>query len=292
METLAPIINRTVLMSDAENFSNVVELNIYTDEEKQPDLEAARDDHERVREALGSAGIHVFQRRSPEGCQDGIYTANWAFCHKDMAIMANLPNVRQAESYHAKRILWGLNKKIIEIPQGIRYSGQGDTLPCGDTLFVGKGYRTDAVMAKILKNLMPEYNVVSIQTVPQLDERGEPVINKVSGWEDSPFYDIDLAMGVVKPGMIAWCPEAFLPESQDLIAGLKDVEKIEIDYTEATELFASNFISTGRKVVMGNAPKLQAALEAKGLETVSLETKEIKKGGGFIRCIALTIDND
>lgn len=287
-----PIINRTVLMSDAENFSNVVELNIYTDENKQPDLEAAREDHAKVKEALEDAGIHVFKRQSPKGCQDGIYTANWAFCRGGYAVMASLPNVRQAETPHARRILWGLDKRIIEPPRGMRYSGQGDTLVCGDTMFVGRGYRTDAIMAKFLKNLFPEHNVVSVQTVPQLDEHNQPVINHVSGWEDSPFYDIDLAMGVVRPGLIAWCPEAFLPESQDKIDALRDVEKIEISYEEATKTFASNFVSTGKKVIMGEAPKLAAELQARGLETVSLDTKEIKKGGGFIRCISLTLDNE
>ena len=293
-----PIINRTVMMSDAEHFS-VKELNLYSHEAIQPNNEMARAEHEMVKLALERAGVTVIQVASPEECQDGIYTANWAFCSGDTAVAAKLPNARQGEQHYAQERLRELGKTII-VPECQRYSGQGDTLVCGDTMFVGSGYRTDKQMhdflADTFKTREQNYQIVPVQTVPAV-KNNVPIINRVSHWPDSKFYDIDLAMGIIRPpiddepGLIAWCPEAFTVESQQAIAAL-DIAKIEVDIKEAEQGFACNFISTGHRVVMGaGAPKLQAAIESYGLETETLEIQELVKGGGFIRCIALTLDN-
>ncbi len=284
------IFNQRVLMSDANHFRNVVELNRYSHEDDQPDNALARVEHELVKQAFISAGIDVTQVASPIGCQDGIYTANWAFCMDDIAVMAHLPNVRQAEQPCAEQVLRSLGKRVIKPPRRLRYSGQGDTLACGDTLFVGQEYRSDSEMADFLEATFPGRHIVRVQTVPAIED-GKPVINRVSGWPDSDFYDIDLAMGVVEPGLIAWCPEAFTAKSQRAIERLRDIEKIEISYEEATEKFASNFVSTGDTVIMGRAPKLAASLEERGKKTVQLETEQINKAGGFIRCVSLTLDN-
>jgi N-dimethylarginine dimethylaminohydrolase len=40
------------------------------------------------------------------------------------------------------------------------------------------------------------------------------------------------------------------------------------------------------------APKLQAAIQAKGLEVIALDVEELMKGGGFIRCTSLTLNNE
>jgi N-dimethylarginine dimethylaminohydrolase len=40
-----------------------------------------------------------------------------------------------------------------------------------------------------------------------------------------------------------------------------------------------------------HAPQLQAAIEAKGLRAITPEIQELAKGGGYIRCTTLTLDN-
>ena len=40
-----------------------------------------------------------------------------------------------------------------------------------------------------------------------------------------------------------------------------------------------------------DAPDLRAALEARGLTTVTPTVRELGKGGGYIRCTTLTLDN-
>lgn len=304
MKTETPLINRSVLMSDTDNYEGVIELNLYSDENIQPDKNLAKIEHDAFGDALRKVGISVLKRRSAKGCQDSVYTANWAFCRGDVAVMAKLPNARHAEERHAERILWGLGKKTIHPPLSIeRYSGQGDTLLCGNVLFVGSGYRTDPEMAEYLQHLWPDYTVVPVQTVPKLDDDGEPVINKVSGWEDSEFYDIDLAIGIIRPptlegrGLIAVCREAFTDSSLERIekaASENNIDIIYVSYDEAVTAFACNFISNGRDAVVMSegAPQFEEDLSRLSIRSILCKLKELNKAGGGGRCVGLTLDNE
>ncbi|HMU12157.1 MAG TPA: hypothetical protein PKA97_02450, partial [Candidatus Nanoperiomorbaceae bacterium] len=111
-----------------------------------------------------------------------------------------------------------------------------------------------------------------------------------SGWPDSFFYDIDLAMAVIREDLIAYCPEAFDEASRAKIANLP-VEKIIVSYDEAVKGFACNLVSTGETVIMSNhAPKLKDELARRGLAVLTPQVDELVRGGGFIRCVSLTLD--
>lgn len=277
-------------MSGAHYFDDSFAINAYMDAAIQVSTEKAMAEHQAIREALRQAGIEVKQVAPPQDCQDGVYTANWGLCRGNKVILSSLPNKRQAETPYAEQVLEVLDKEIIKVPDGLRFSGQGDALPCGNLLFTGSQYRTDIEVHPFIADTLG-FEVISLQTIPKTDDNGKPIINDVTGWPDSFFYDIDLALAVLRTDLIAWCPEAFLPESQDKISALP-IEKIEVSLEEAMQGFACNLVSTGETVVMSaHAPYLQAAIEAKGLKTITPEVAELGKGGGYIRCTSLTLNN-
>ena len=132
--------------------------------------------------------------------------------------------------------------------------------------------------------------VIGVRTIPDLDDNSQPVINSVTGWPDSYFYDLDLALSVLSPNLIAWCPEAFDAPSQDKISAL-NVDKIEVSIHEARNAFACNLVSTGETVIMSDrAPDFKAKLESRGFKTITPHITELSKGGGYIRCCSLTLD--
>ncbi len=279
-------INQKVLMSGAE-FFGVEELNPYEHKDLQPDVKQAIWEHQLLRKSFNDAGIEVIKVPAPANCQDGIYTANWGLCWQNKVVLSSLPNLRQAEEPYARKVFTDLGFEVITPPG--RFSGQGDCLPCGNYLFVGSNYRTDKTMHRFLEDLYG-CEVVGVETVPATDSEGKPIINKVTGWPDSYFYDLDLALAVLSPELIAWCPEAFTLDSRNKIAALP-LEKIEVSLSEAIDGFACNLVSTGKQVIMSSrAPQLQAAIEAHGFETITPEIHELIKGGGYIRCCSLTLD--
>lgn len=291
-------INQKVLMSGADYFSDEFAINAHMDANVPVNIEKAKAEHEQIRYAMGEAGIEVVKVSPPEGCQDGIYTANWALARGNKAVMASLPNKRKNEEPYAEKTLRDLGFEIIKVPEGMHFSGQGDALPCGNYLFMGSVYRTSPEAHEFVGQSLG-FDVVSLQAKPlrTLFGRGKAVINPTTGWPDSYYYDIDLALSVIKApdgdkkGLIAWCPEAFMKESAAKIRALP-IERIEVSLKEAKKAFACNLVSTGETVIMSAyAPKLQSALEERGLKVIPVAVQEISKGGGFIRCTTLTLTN-
>lgn len=289
--------NNNLLMSDALNFSAEQAINPYYFDSKT-NTAIAQAEHDEIRGCLIKAGVKVTSVKSPTTSQDGVYTANWALVRGNKAVLASLPEVRKSEEDYAESILKSLGKEVIRVPKGLKFSGQGDSLPCGDYLFCGMGYRSDELAQKFAADAL-DYRRIQLQTVPLLDDDGVPVKNSVSGWNDSFFYDIDLALSILrqpkdgKPALIAYCKEAFTDESQKILDNLpkEDFETILITEEEATKGFAANLVSTGESVVMSNnAPKLKADLEGRGFTVYTPSITELAKGGGYIRCTSLCID--
>ncbi|MDQ3094261.1 MAG: hypothetical protein M3Q70_03755, partial [bacterium] len=269
-------INTRVLMSGADYFSDNQAINAYMNSNVTVDVEKAKAEHLSIREALESAGVEVIKVDPPSACQDGVYTANWGLTRGRKAVMSRLPNARKAEEPYSKKILDDLGFETILVPDNLRFSGQGDALPCGKYLLTGTEYRTDLATHKFLADTLG-YEVISLQTKPQrrFYGWGPRVTNASSGWPDSFYYDIDLAISVIKapddsqPGLIAWCPKAFLPASVAKIRALP-FDKIEVSFKEAQYAFACNLVSTGETVVMSAfAPQLKAELERRGLKVLT-----------------------
>lgn len=279
-------------MSGADYFSDQYAINAHMDSRVPVDVAKAIKEHDEIRRTLESAGVKVVKVPAPKDCQDGVYTANWALVRGNKALLSVLPNKRQAESPYAEHVLRDLGKEIIKLPPHIKFSGQGDALPCGDMVFVGSNYRTDRqAWPLITKHL--GYKVVGLQTLPKRTwfGYGKRVVNQETGWPDSYYYDLDLALAILRNDLIAYCPAAFIPQSRHLLDSLP-INKIKVSRKEATQGFACNLVSTGETVVMSaRAPQLRAAIEAYGLKTVTPDVSELGKGGGYIRCTTLTLDN-
>jgi N-dimethylarginine dimethylaminohydrolase len=289
--------NTIVLMSGVDYFDDGQAINPFMDKNVKINIEKARAEHQEIRQALQSAGVEVKIVPPPKDCQDGVYTANWALVRGGKAVLSNLPNARQGEEPYAEKVLKDLGKTTYKIPGGVHFSGQGDALPCGNYLFAGTGYRTQPEAHKFVADAL-SYSVINLQTIPKKTWYGKAVINHDSGWPDSYFYDIDLALAVLRQpsanqkGLIAWCPDAFMPQSRKRITAFDGVDKIEVDFNEAKKGFATNLVSTGETVVMSaNAPKFKTQLEKLGFKVITPQITELAKGGGYIRCTTLTLNN-
>ena len=290
------MLNKKVLMSSAKYFSANAAINPYY-QVNSVDTSLATKEHELIRQTLRDSGVEVVSVDAPTDSQDGVYAANWALVRGDTAILARLPHVRRAEEAWAEAQLQKMGYKVVHVPNDWRFSGQGDALACGNYLFCGRNYRSDERAQEFAAKTLG-YDRIQLECVPLLDDNKQPVINKVSGWQDSFYYDIDLALAIIRPpqenpaspGLIAYCPEAFTPESQSILANLTNIEKIIVSEHEAKSAFACNLVSTGHTVIMSQtAPQLQSDLEVHGLKIKTPAISELAKGGGYIRCTSLQL---
>src|SRR3989344_4796353 len=215
-------------MSDADYFSDQYAINAYMDSRIPIDVKKAKAEHKAIREALEKAGIRVVQVPAPVDCQDGVYTANWALGRGNKMLLSFLPNKRRPETPYAEKVLQEQGKTILRLPEGLNFSGQGDALPCGKYVFVGSNYRTDYRTWPYIEQMLG-YEVIGLQKVPKgrWFGLGRRFINKETGWPDSYYYDLDLALAVLREDLIAYCPRAFMPSSREIIEKLP-IEKIKV----------------------------------------------------------------
>lgn len=293
--TEQPLLNHHILMTDPSHIG-IAGINAYEDTHHGPDRRNAQQQFEHIQSAIKAAGINVVQIPSPPDCQDGVYTANWAVTYQGKALLSKLPNARESEEPYAQAQLEQLGFHCRR-PHDY-FSGQGDTLLFNDhEAILGHGYRTKLTPALLKDFDWLGISPIPIQAKPQLDEHGQPQTNTVTGLADSYFYDIDLAVAVIAPNVLAVCLDALLPDSRQTIQNLtlrpaNPVTIIPVDETEARAGFACNLVSTGRTVVMTDAaPKLAADLRSHGYEVKTTSVSQFKLTGGGIRCVSLTLNS-
>ncbi|GAA2643040.1 arginine deiminase-related protein [Dactylosporangium fulvum] len=262
--------NTRLLVCDAAHFRIDYEINPYMDTCVQPDPAAAAAEHAAIVAAHLAAGRQVEYVPSAPECPDMVFAANAALVRGHRAVLGFPPPERKAELPYFQEWLVGNGYEVIEAPYP--FSGQGDALACGNLLFAGYGQRTDRRMHAVLAREL-DYEIVPLRTVgPQ-------------------WYDLDLAVAVIgNPHTVAYCPEALDEPSRRRMRGL-GLDLIEVPAADASRL-ALNLVSDGTTVTMTRgAPRLAAELRARGLDVVELDTTELAKGGGGVRCTALTLDN-
>ena len=280
------MINQKLLVSGADYFTDDYKINPYYTETKI-NREKAIAEHARIVECFREAGIEIIKVDPPKGCQDGVYTANWAIVKDGIAVMARLPEARKGEEAYARKKLEEQGIKTYLVPENYLYSGQGDSLRCGKYLFAGRGYRSDPEAQTFVADKLG-LELVQVHAKPQLNADGSIHINPATNHADSFWYDLDLAISIIDEHTIAYCPGALDEESNKKLEAIQDLDKIIVDYDECTKGFACNLVSTGKHVIMSaNAPKLKSTLEARGLICITPEITELLKGGGYIRCISL-----
>jgi N-dimethylarginine dimethylaminohydrolase len=295
-----PKINKTVLMSGAEYFNDSDAINVLMDDKIPVNVEQAVKEHNSIRAAFTAVGIKVVKVDAPPDCQDGVYTANWGLSLNGKVLMSRLPNKRQPEENYARAAVESLGLQVLELPAEVaRFSGQGDALPCGNVVFTQSPFRTTKAAHPYIRDMLGYKNIIALETKPsRWFGFGPAKKNKLTGLPDSPTYDIDLAIAVLKwpegsqKGLIAYCPDVFKGHSQKILRDYDGVDKIVVSKDEAMKAFALNMVSTGETVVMNSgAPKFEADLKSHGLDTITLELPELRKGGGSIRCSSMTLDN-
>ncbi len=261
--------NNKLLVSDTNYFRIDYEINPYMHTQVQPDPAAAAIEHAAIVSAHVTANRTVEYLPSAAECPDMVFTANAAVVRGGKAILGSPPPERKAEIPYFREWLTGRGYEVIEAPYA--FSGQGDALAFGELLLAGHGQRTDQRMLAVLAREL-HYEVVPLCTM------------------SSRWYDLDLAVAVISPNTLAYCPQALDTLSCRRLRGLGP-DLIEVSTEEASR-FALNLISDGTTVTMPpGAPRLANALRDRGLRVVELATIQLAKGGGAIRCTALTLDN-
>ena len=142
----------------------------------------------------------------------------------------------------------------------------GDTLFCGDMLFVGTGFRASVASCEELAQKL-EIDVIPLRLV------------------DPYFYHLDMGFLPINADTAFYYPPAFSKNSQNLLKRL--IPNLhELSHT-AVKAYAANSFVSGRDIIIsaGTPQPFRDELAKLGMAIHEVDVSEFKKAGGGIHCL-------
>ncbi|MDP9052131.1 MAG: arginine deiminase-related protein [Acidobacteriota bacterium] len=220
----------------------------------------------------GLASVHLVEPAA--GSPDMVFTANAGLACNGTVVPSKFHHPeRQGEEQHFRRWFTDSQLRVVDLPRGTSFEGEGDALfsTDGATLWVGYGARTQQASHAALASL---WNVC-VESLHLVDPR---------------FYHLDTCFAPLEDGSLLYYPPAFDAASLERIhAYYKPSSRIVVNESDALS-FACNAINVGKAVVLNHiSMELQHALRARGFEVIQLALDEFLKAGGAAKCLVMKL---
>lgn len=259
---------RRYLMCRPSFFDVTYQINPWMDPTAPVDRERAIAEWEALRDSYRALGHTVDEIDPVEGLPDMVFAANGGVVLGDRALAAHFTHPQRApEAGHYRRWFERAGFDVAEAAQP--FEGEGDVLVVGDRLLAGTGFRTTPAAHAEFARFFGR----PVESLTLVDPR---------------FYHLDTALAVLDAHTIAYYPAAFDAASR---ARLEQLFPDAIQATEPDALaFGLNAVSDGRHVhLAAGATGLIAALAERDFEPIAIETGELLKAGGSVKCCTLEV---
>lgn len=214
---------------------------------------------------------------SHPGSPDIVFTANAGLSYNGTVVLSRfLYPERQLEESHFRRWFEEGGYKVVELPRGVFFEGEGDALFSCDhsRLWAGYGQRTSRLSHPHLARAW-NVEVISLCLV------------------DPRFYHLDTCFAPLANNYVVYYPAAF-----DAVS----LEQIEAFYPEETRIivsendavrFACNVVNIDRTLILNHvSPELNARLMSSGFDVIQLSFTEFLKAGGAAKCLVMHLSGE
>lgn len=225
---------------------------------------------EQLRQTYRDLGHEVEVTEPVPGLPDMVFAANGGLVIGPRALGSSFAYPeRQAEAAAYQHRLESIAEVSEFVTPAHVVEGEGDFLVVGTLILAGTGFRTE-----------PAAHAQAQQVF------GMPVISLTL--VDPRYYHLDTAIGVLDDSTIAYYPQAFDRDSQQML------ETMFPDAILATEAEAAtlglNLVSDGYHVVLPEAAvSLAARLRERGYEPRGIDLSELLKAGGSVKCCTMEL---
>jgi len=262
-----------ILMCSPEHYGIEYEINPWMNLRVKNDPEESRRQWRRLHETLERLDVRIEHLRPVSGLPDLVFTANAGLIYKDLFICSRFRyGERQGEAPIFARWFADHGYRVEETPDGHYFEGAGDALFCGETLFAGYRFRSDARCILWLGERL------GVEALP---------LELV----DPRYYHLDTCFCPLDAETAIYFPGAFDEYGRSVLEA-RIPNLLEVSGEEAVS-FSCNAVVLGRSVVLNEgAPKLARALERQGFQPIPLRLTEFIKAGGSAKCLTFRIDGE
>lgn len=262
-----------ILMCPPDFYGIEYEINPWMNRRVGTDPEESRRQWRALEATLRDLGAKVEQLDAVPGLPDLVFTANAGLIYGDRAIVSRFRHgVRQGEEPYFAHWFEAHGFRVEHVPEPNYFEGAGDALFCGETLFAGYRYRSDASSHLWIGERLG----VECLPLELVDPR---------------FYHLDTCFCPLAEGEAIYYPGAFDDYGRSVLA--ERVGRLIAVSAEEAVSFSCNAVVVGRTVVLNlGAPKLARALEQAGYTARPLQLTEFIKAGGSAKCLTLRLDGE
>jgi N-dimethylarginine dimethylaminohydrolase len=233
-----------------------------------------------LRHTLAGKGALIETVEPVPGLPDLVFTANAAVVLDRKALLASFrhPERRREQPVYAASFCAlearGLIDEVWEMPEGVALEGAGDCIwdRKRSLFWMGSGFRSDVAAADVVEQRF-----------------GVPCIALTLA--DPSFYHLDTAFCALPSGDVIYYPDAFTPDSLEVIhARVAPGKRIALDRADAAR-FAANAVSFDRVIVMSSCSEnLRRTLAKRGYTVAKTPLHAFLRSGGSACCLTLRLD--
>lgn len=263
----------TFLMCRPDYYGIEYEINPWMSRSRQSDSAIARRQWNALYELLLSLGADILLEEPVKGLPDLVFTANAGLVWWETVFLSNFRyEARRGETEVDRAWFTSHGFETVSVPAERAFEGAGDALFCGETLFAGYIFRSDAGAEQWIAEQMG-CRVMPLQLV------------------DEYYYHLDTCFCPLTPELAIWYPPAFDEYAQRVIRE-SIPELIEVVPAEAAH-FACNAVVLETHVVLNSGcPQLEADLQRRGFTPHRIDLGEFIKAGGSAKCLTLRLDGE
>jgi len=262
-----------ILMCPPDHYGIEYEINPWMDRTVGSEPAAAIRQWRALRDTLAGLGATVELMTPVAGLPDLVFTANAGLIYGDRFLSSRFRfGVRQGETPHFDAWFAAHGFRVETLPAAMDFEGAGDALFCGETLFAGYRFRSDARS----HHWIGEQLGVQVLPLELVDPR---------------YYHLDTCFCPLAADAAIYFPGAFDDYGRSVLRS-RIPTLIEVSAEEAVS-FSCNAVVVGRSVALNvGAPKLARSLREAGYAVYPLELTEFIKAGGSAKCLTFRIDGE
>jgi N-dimethylarginine dimethylaminohydrolase len=262
-----------ILMCPPDYYGIEYEINPWMNRKVGADHARATEQWRTLRDILVDVGATVELMDPVPGLPDLVFTANAGLVYGNRFIGSRFRyGVRQGESPFYEDFMKTRGFEVVSLPATSYFEGAGDALFCGETLFAGYRFRSDARSHQWIGHALG----VEVLPLELVDPR---------------FYHLDTCFCPVSEDAAIYHPGAFDDYGRSVLKARVGT-LVEVSADEASS-FSCNAVVVGRTVVLNEeTPKLSRSLVEAEFRVRPTSLTEFIKAGGSAKCLTLRLDGE
>lgn len=262
-----------ILMCPPDHYGIEYEINEWMNRSRPADQNKAKLQWKNLHDTLVSLGVKVSLLEAQKGLPDLVFTANAGLMFFERFISSRFKHGERAgETPYFDAWFDEQGFKVEHLPVGMFFEGAGDALFCGEILFAGYRFRSDAIAHQEVGRMIHR-RVLPLELV------------------NPRFYHLDTCFCPLSPGEAIYFPGAFDDYGKKVLK-LHVPKLYPVPESDAFR-FGCNAVVVGKTVVTNsNCPGLHTILKQAGYIPIGVELDEFLKAGGSAKCLTLRVDGE